>query len=728
MRYRSRFMGSKRNRKNATGFRGFLAKSSGWILFTVMLLYYELVFHGINFEPGDGDVLVILAFAVCGGGVYGTVTGLFAPVVNRIIATVLTLFTGVLFVAQNVYHSVFNNYLSVAGTIRFGNQAADNADTVLTNIREQALDTALLAAPMLVAIVCIWTFMSFERRRWWVNLACAGGTLVVYVFAIMTLWALDSDIYSPYKVYRNYTSVDLSVQKLGVMESFAVDVREGLLGDRKSDAGIQFESSGDIAGKAETVTEAGTGSLPEAQTETGTEMGTGAGVRDRTESAAAEATTEEEVVIDTSPNVLEIDFGRLNEFAGSDAVASLSSYFESLSPTNKNEYTGMFEGFNFIWITAEGFSGYALESGLYPTLEKLADEGFVFENYYQPLWYGSTLGGEYANLMGSPTKNGGYLSMCRAAKNGNGMTFSMGNTLSRLGYSCYAFHDNDYTYYDRNITHPALGYEWIASGSGLEYQTDENGNDIWPQSDAVMLEETFDKYTEDEPFHLYYLTVSGHVPYVFGGGNTMSTKNRELVENLNYSDTTKAYLASQYELETMLSELMDMLEKKSLTDNTVIVLAGDHVPYDNMEVLDELAGRELEVEFEAYESTLVIWSGAMEKPVRVDKVCSSIDILPTMLNLMGAEYDSRLIIGRDILSDSQGLVLFADRSFITDDYSYNANTEAIVSRDSVEVDGAALEAMKLYVSDKFTAADSITETGYYGYVAKCMGWDGSEGD
>lgn len=695
-------MGSNNNEKKHTGFRGFLSKVSGWILFTVMLLYYELFFHGINFSVGDENTIFILLFAVTGGAVYGILTGIFTPVVNKIIATVLALFTGVLFVAQNVYHSVFNNYLSVMGTIQFGNQAADNADTVWANIREQTFDTVLLVLPVLVAIICIWTFMSFDRRKWWVNLACTGGTLAVYIAIIMTLWALDADIYSAYKVYKNYTSVDLSVRKLGVLESFVVDVREGIAGDKKSDAEIQFASAGDKGTETETTTEI------------------------QTEESSSEAATEEEVVIDTSPNVLDIDFDKLNELAGSDAVASLSTYFDSLTPTNKNEYTGMFEGYNVIWITAEGFSGYALQSGLFPTIEKLADEGFVFENYYQPLWYGSTLGGEYANLMGSPTKNGSYLSMCKAANVENGMIFSMGNTLKRLGYSCYAFHDNDYTYYDRNITHPALGYEWIASGNGLEYQTDEGGNDIWPQSDLVMLEETFDKYTEDELFHLYYLTVSGHVPYVFGGGNTMSTKNREIVESLDYSDTAKAYLASQYELEAMMSEMMDMLEEKNLLENTVIVLAGDHVPYDNMDVLDELAGRELEDEFEAYKSRMIIWSGAMEEPVRVDKVCSSIDILPTVLNLMGADYDSRLIIGRDILSDSSGLVLFADRSFITDDYNYNANTGIAESRGSSGVDETALESMKLYVADKFTAADNITETGYYSYVAKYMGWNTDE--
>ena len=361
--------------------------------------------------------------------------------------------------------------------------------------------------------------------------------------------------------------------------------------------------------------------------------------------------------------------------------------------------------------------GYALESGLFPTLSKLADEGFVFDSYYQPLWYGSTLGGEYANLMGSPTKNGAYLSMCRAADNENGMYFSLANTLKRMGYSCYGFHDNDYTYYDRNITHPALGYEWIASGNGLEYQTDEYGQDMWPQSDLVMMEETFDKYTNDQPFHLYYLTVSGHVPYGYGAANAMSEKNKDVVSDLNYSDTTKAYLASQYEMEKMLEGIVERLEKRNLLDKTVIVLAGDHVPYDNMEVVDELAGQEFGYSLDAYRSRLVIWSGSMEKPVRVNKVCSSIDILPTLLNLMGAEYDSRLIIGRDILSDSAGLVLFPDRSYVTDTYEYNAALGTIVG----DVSDETFDAMQLYVADKFTAADNITETGYYSYVAEYLG-------
>ena len=709
---------SKYNKNEDHNLRESLGKWSGWILFTAMLLYYELLFHGLNFGIKAGNVLLIAIFALVGGGVLGIITNVFPVIVNKIIATVLALFIGVLFVAQYVYHSVFNNYLSVMGTIRFGNQAADNADTVLSNMKTDISDIVLLVIPVVIAIVLIWTLMSFERRRWWVNLICVGAVAVMYIATIMVMWAVDSDVYSPYKVYSQYTSVDLAVEKLGVIESFVVDVRENVTSG--SDKGqISFASAG--MDNAVDPLES-SGNSPADTTNADDASNLDVTEKDsHSDSTDEQVTTEEtttETPVDTSPNVLDLDFDAINELSGSDAVSSLSEYFKSVTPTKKNEYTGMFDGYNVIWITAEGFTGYALESGLFPALSKLADEGFVFENYYQPLWYGSTLGGEYANLMGSPTKNGGYLSMCRAADNENGMYFSMANTLKRMGYSCYGFHDNDYTYYDRNITHPALGYEWIASGNGLEYQTDEYGQDIWPQSDLVMLEETFDKYTKDQPFHLYYLTVSGHVPYGYGAANAMSEKNKDVVADLNYSDTTKAYLASQYEMERMLEELLERLEKRDLLDKTVIVLAGDHVPYDNMEVVDELAGQSFGNDLDAYRSRLIIWSGSMEKSVRVEKVCSSIDILPTMLNLMGAEFDSRLIVGRDILSDSPGLVLFPDRSYITDTYEYNASWDQIVRGN---VSDETFEAMQLYVADKFTAADNITEMGYYSYVADYLG-------
>ena len=70
--------------------------------------------------------------------------------------------------------------------------------------------------------------------------------------------------------------------------------------------------------------------------------------------------------------------------------------------------------------------------------------------------------------------------------------------------------------------------------------------------------------------------------------------------------------------------------------------------------------------FEIYENSLILWSADLEEPVHVDKYCSSLDVMPTLANLFGLEYDSRLMAGRDILSDEPGLVIFSNYSFLTD--------------------------------------------------------------
>ena len=180
-----------------------------------------------------------------------------------------------------------------------------------------------------------------------------------------------------------------------------------------------------------------------------------------------------------------------------------------------------------------------------------------------------------------------------------------------------------------------------------------------------------------KPFYAYYMTISGHAQYNWGG-NSMAARHKELMTGLPYSDKTKAYLACEYEVELMLKQMLEDLNDAGILDKTVIVLTADHIPYNDMDICDDIAGHELEKEFEQYENALIIWSGAMKEPVVVDKYCSSIDILPTVLNLFGIEFDSRLMAGRDILSDSPQLVMFnGSKSFISDKCMYNAKDGSI---------------------------------------------------
>ena len=674
------------------------------IFFVLIVVYFEVLFHINRFGADDGYLLNIILFAIIVGCVCSVFVQLFSPKVNYIIAIVITSVLTVFYLAHLIYNSVFNNYLSIVGTIQYGNQAADNAATVAENIGGNWLMVLLFLVPLFVVVLLSRKICDYRRNHIAETVVLIMGIVALHFITVLALVLQNDGLYNPYQVYKEFTSVDMAVEELGACESFVLDVRE------------VFRRNGD---NSESVSFVKTGELPTAVAGDGSGDDIGAGGQSTGNGysvSLADAVTEEAVTIDVSPNVMDIDLAAIGEDSGNDTIASMCDYFNSLTPTNKNKYTGMFEGFNLIWITCEGFSGYLLEEEEYfPTISYMVENGFVFENYYQPLWYGSTLGGEYANLLGMMPNDGGYINMTYAGSNGNDLYFSIANQLNRQGYTSIGYHDNSYDYYDRDISHPVLGYDWRANGSGLEAQKLESGTTPWPQSDLIMVQDTFDEYKDETPFNVYYLTVSGHLVYTFDG-NYMAYKNKSLVEELDCSETMKAYIASEYETELALEELIKDLKAAGLYENTVIVLAGDHVPYDCMDVLSELAGKNLTDNFEEYRSKLIIFSGAMETPVKVDKVCSSIDILATVSNLMGLEYDSRLLIGQDILSDSPGIVYFPNRSYITDNYIYNSSTNEVTVKSGAVPSDDELENMNAYVANKFTAAKGICENDFWRYV------------
>ncbi len=673
------------------------------LYFFALFAVYELLFHALHFRLFTGDTIRILGFTAVLCLLPGTLCGMLKGIAGKICATLFTVFTLILFLVQFIYHSVFLNFFSPGGTLKYANQAADNKATVLSNMKSHPIAMILLLAPAAAGIFILWKFYRIRKESLFVSAVEILCFVILYPSLITTVKISSDAAGSAYHTYRYYPSVDLAVEQLGVCESFLVDIRSSFFSGEKTGSELTFSSNASAP-------EPDYGA-PTTHVHTTTDAILGSNTSTASDTDASETV----VAVDRSPNVLDIDFDEIAAKGGS-GVARLSEYFKTVSPTRKNEYTGMFEGYNVIWVTAEGFSGYLLKTGLFPTISRMASEGFIFDNYYSPLWYGSTLGGEYANLTGNPSKNGGYLSMALAGANKNDMRFCLANMLNKEGYKCYGFHNNAATYYDRHISHPNLGYEWIANGTGLDVQTDENGGALWPQSDLVMIEDTFTKYSTEEPYHLYYLSVSGHVEYDFSG-NDMSKRHKDITEDFyQYSTKTRAYIACQYELELAMSELISELKMNGQYENTVIILAADHVPYNDMDIVDDLSGRSAS-KYDAYKNTLIIFSGAMEEPVYVNKVCSSIDILPTVLNLLGLPYDSRLISGRDILSDSPGLVFWADQSFLTDDFYYDATTNEITQTNKeIPIDKDTVEYWKSYVADKYTAANGLNEYNYLKYL------------
>lgn len=431
-------------------------------------------------------------------------------------------------------------------------------------------------------------------------------------------------------------------------------------------------------------------------------------------------------------HVMDIDFAGLMA-QSSGWLKRMDQYFSTQTPTKENVYTGMFEGKNLILFTAESFSTPAIDEELTPTLYHLANNGFVFPHFYQPDWTQSTTGGEFAVMTGIiPTWVNGKTSFSASAD--KVMPFALGWQFADLGYDVKAYHNNTYNYYGRDKTHPNLGYNYVGIGNGLELPHP----DLWPTSDLEMMQATLDEsiqsyVNEGKKFHNYYMTVSGHCNYNFSS-NDMAEKNEAAVAGVSGSEPVRAYKACNLELEYALKYTVEALEQAGIADDTVIVLTGDHYPYamseGEVDYYNELTGRNDNPKLTSrYQNTLILWSGCMEEPIVVETPGCAVDIVPTLSNLFGLEYDSRLLSGRDLLAPDVAvgqygtdmhLAVFADSGFgnswVSNAGTYEASTRTFTPNPGVQVSEDYVQQVNQIVSDRYTFAKHLIGEDYYRHL------------
>lgn len=405
-------------------------------------------------------------------------------------------------------------------------------------------------------------------------------------------------------------------------------------------------------------------------------------------------------------NTTDIDFDKLINDETDDKIKSMHVYFKNTAPSNKNEYTGMFKDKNLIFITAEAFDTIAIDEKLTPTLYKIANNSFIFKNYYQPLYPVSTSDGEYMNLNSLIPKEGVW-SFKQTSK--ISMPYGIGNMFNKEGYVSYGFHNHNYNYYDRQKSHKNIGLKYYGCGNGLEKKMNCKH---WPNSDKEMIDATTSYYIDNDKFMTYYMTVSGHLNYNFSGNN-MAYRNKNKVKNLKYSIAIKAYLATQIELDKSIEKLLQVLEEKGKLNDTLIVIAPDHYPYGlTTKQMNEISTIDRNDKFEKFHTTLIMYNPNIEKTV-VDKVISSLDILPTIYNLYGLTFDSRLLMGRDIFSNNEHIVILSDRSWITDKGKYNSVTKEFTSTTNEEIEEDYIDRINMIVNQRYGMSSLIIDNNYY---------------
>ena len=599
------------------------------IYFSFLIIYLELVYKAFVLNNVFSiNSLTVILFSIPFVLINTILCSLFSEKVNRGVSIILSLFLTFIFISQYVYYlfydSIFSVYSVKEGT---GQVFGEFFSAIVKMVSDNVLSIFLLLVPFILFLIFGKKIFSFNKCK----KSLVIESILLFVFIIVSVVIVmfnDKGIYSLKKVYTKTHAPMITINKVGLLSMECLDLERYLFGFEEKLYDVK----------------------PSEPNKDDDDI--------------------EESVEEVKYNVLDIDFDKLISEEKDDMVKSMHEYFKSVTPTKQNEYTGIFKGKNLIYITAEGFDKIAVNKELTPTLYKLVNNGFVFENYYQPLFSVSTSDGEYM-VMNSLIPKEGVWSFYRSSN--IYMPFGLGNVFKREGYSTVnAYHDHTYTYYSRDESHPNLGFDkYVGCGNGLEKLMNCK---VWPESDIEMIDATINDYIDSDKFMTYYMTVSGHLNYTFTG-NSMSYKNRELVKDLSYSEHVKAYLAANIELDRALEKLLTYLEEKKKLDDTVIVISPDHYPYGlKTSELNEISDTDRSDKFEMFHTSLIIYNSEMKENVKVSKYVSSIDVLPTVYNLFGIEYDSRLMMGRDALSDSEGLVMLSDRSFINEFGSYNSIT------------------------------------------------------
>ena len=187
-------------------------------------------------------------------------------------------------------------------------------------------------------------------------------------------------------------------------------------------------------------------------------------------------------------------------------------------------------------------------------------------------------------------------------------------------------------------------------------------------------------------------------------------------------------MAAQLELDRAVELLIKRLEEAGELENTVILISGDHYPYGlSLDEINELSDYERDDNFEKHRSRALIWNSQMEEPVKVERLGSSLDILPTMLNLFGIDYDSRLLMGCDLLSNNtEPIVIYSNRSFITDYGRYSSISKEFEPSEKTKENfntNDYIDKTNSIVLNKFQISKMILENDFYRVLWKEMNWE-----
>ncbi len=296
-------------------------------------------------------------------------------------------------------------------------------------------------------------------------------------------------------------------------------------------------------------------------------------------------------------------------------------------------------------LSADFLAAYGNEEGITPNLDSLIGKSLVFDNLYAA-GNRSVRGLEALTLCLPPSAGESIIK-----RPDNEGLFSTGTVLRANGYTSSFIYGGD-SYFDNMRTYfSGNGFEIIDKSSYPK--EDITFANIWGTCDEdsyrVALKEFDRKAESGTPFHAIIFTISNHRPYTFPEGK------------ITYDGEMKSRSAAVKYTDFAIGQFLDEASRKPWFANTVFVIVADHCASS--------AGK-TSIPVDRYHIPAIVYAPGFIQPQRVGKLCSQIDLMPTVFSLLHFSYDSKFY-GQNILAPEYDqrafMATYQDLGYYSDD-------------------------------------------------------------
>ena len=433
-------------------------------------------------------------------------------------------------------------------------------------------------------------------------------------------------------------------------------------------------------------------------------------------------------------------------FGYEDAKKLFDDYFNKEKEyTADNKYTNILKGKNIIFVHMESIQDFVMDlefngQELTPNLNRLANEGMFFSNFYPQVSTGTSSDTEFTLLSSLLPASSGIVFVSYYDRN----YVTIPKLLTDEGYYTFSMHGNLLSMWNRAKAHPSLGYQGLFFEDSFEYTEEDvinlgiNDKLFFKQAIPILenIEISYPNYM------CTIITLSNHSPFIFldkyGEFDFSDTFTKydektglseQITTNFLANTAVGNYLSSVHYADEALGEFLDYINASSAFDDTIFVFYGDHdaklsrkeINYlynynpENGEVFTEDDDNYSNYDSFAHDlnkkTPLIIWTKNSKLKYtftgEIDYYMGMVDVAPTILNMFGLS--NNYALGHDIFNiRDNNIVVFPNGNFVTNMLYYNNSTsEYKIINDNAIIDENYISQKKAYTESLLDVSNAI---------------------